>query len=145
MVQFDSPPPWRLHEAVVRRLDHILRELGIWFKNLNNQNYYASLKFILIHYVFYCRLRIIHTYKIYSHNYVFYCLLRLIHSYTTRSFLVFKNYYRDLMAASPRQNSKLFCSVQWKEKLKKHVDILGHWAWAWGWAPAQFAWHRPGN
>ena len=50
-----------------------------------------------------------YTYKIDSHNYVFYCL---IHSYTTRSFLVFKNYYRDLMAASPRQNSKLFCSVQ---------------------------------
>ena len=29
--------------------------------------------------------------------YVFYCLIRIIHTYTTRSFLVFKNYYRDLM------------------------------------------------
>jgi hypothetical protein len=36
------------------------------------------LKFILIHYVFYCRLRIIHTYKIYSHNYALFIRIRLI-------------------------------------------------------------------
>ena len=63
------------------------------------------------------RLRIIHTYKTLFIPirpililYVF--ILRIIHTYTTPSFLVFKNYYRDLMAASPRQNSKLFWSVQ---------------------------------